>query len=164
MQPDAASSCRTVRKGEIPGEEDEMGNAPEVFAMFDSPQTIAILIPIVAIVATFTFVTVVHWVDSQRKEREAYYKSETLRRITEAPAEGAKAAIELMQQDARLKRLRAREGMKISGLVNFGAGIGVMIFLHELLKGTAIYLCGMIPALIGLGFLAYVYILAVPIE
>ena len=39
-----------------------------------------------------------------------------------------------------------------------------MIFLHELLKGTAIYLCGLIPALIGVGFIAYVYILAAPIE
>ena len=54
-----------------------------------------------------------------------------------------------MHQDDRLKRLKAREGMKIGGLVNLGAGLGVMIFLHELLKGTAIYLCGMIPALLA---------------
>ena len=40
----------------------------------------------------FTFVIVVHWVDTQRKEREAFYKTETLRRITEASGEGAKAA------------------------------------------------------------------------
>ena len=39
-----------------------------------------------------------------------------------------------------------------------------MIFLHELLKGTAIYLCGMIPALIGVGFLVYVFLLASPVE
>jgi len=141
-----------------------MGNGPEMLAMLDNPQTFAFLIPIVAIVGGLTFVTVAHWLDTQRKEREAYYKSETLRRITEASGEGAKAAIELMHQDARLKRLRAREGMKISGLVNLGAGIGVMVFLHELLKGTAIYLCGMIPALVGVGFLVYVFLLAAPIE
>jgi hypothetical protein len=141
-----------------------MGNGPEMLAMWDNPQSIAILIPIVAIVATFTFVTVVHWVDSQRKEREAYYKAETLRRVTEASGEGARAAVELMHQDARLKRLTAREGLKITGLINLGVGIGVMVFLHELLKGTAIYLCGLIPALIGVGFLAYVFFLASPIE
>ncbi|HVN94161.1 MAG TPA: DUF6249 domain-containing protein [Terracidiphilus sp.] len=132
--------------------------------MWNGPEMFGVLIPIVAIVATFTFVTVVHWVDSQRKERDAYYKAETLRRITEAPGEGAKAAVELMRADERLKRSKAREGLKITGLVNLGAGIGVMVFLHELLKGTAIYLCGLIPALIGVGFLVYVYLLAAPIE
>ena len=82
--------------------------------------------------AAFTFVTVVHWVDSQRKEREAYYKSETLRRVTEASGEGAKAAVELMHDDERLKRVKAREGLKIGGLVNIGVGIGLLIFLHAL--------------------------------
>ena len=141
-----------------------MGNSPEMLAMWDNPQAIAVLIPIVAIVATFTFVSVVHWIDSQRKERDAFYKAETIRRVTEASGEGAKAALQLMQADERLKRLKQREGMKIGGLINLGAGLGVMIFLHELLKGTAIYLCGMIPALIGLGFLVYVFLLASPVE
>ena len=76
----------------------------------------AFLIPIVVIVGGLTFVTVAHWLDTQRKEREAYYKSETLRRITEASGEGAKAAIELMHQDARLKRLRSREGLRFPAL------------------------------------------------
>ncbi len=108
----------------------------------------------------FTFTGVVHWLDSQRKEREAFYKSETLRRVSEASGEGAKAALELMHGDERLKRIKAREGMKIGGLVNIGVGIGLLIFLHALLPGTAIYLCGMIPGLIGVGFLLYVYVLA----
>jgi hypothetical protein len=164
MQPRAVSSCRTVRKGKIPYEEDEMGNVPGVFAMFDNPQVIAILIPIVAIVATFTFVTVIHWVDSQRKEREAFYRAETIRRVTEASGEGAKAAVELMRENERLKRAKAREGLKIGGLINLCVGVGVMIFLHELLAGTAIYLSGVIPALIGVAMLAYVFLLAAPIE
>ncbi|HEY1803960.1 MAG TPA: DUF6249 domain-containing protein [Terracidiphilus sp.] len=141
-----------------------MGNIPELFAMLDGPQTIAILIPIVAIVAVFTFVAIVHWVDSQRKEREAFYRAETLRRITEASGEGAKAALELLHDNDTLKRIKAREGMKMGGLVNIAVGAGVMIFLHELLRGTAIYLCGTIPLLIGVGFLVYVYVLAGPIE
>ena len=141
-----------------------MGNSPEMLAMWDNPQTIAILIPIVAIVATFTFVSVVHWIDSQRKERDAFYKAETIRRVTEASGEGAKAALELMRTDERLKRLKGREALKITGLINLSVGVGVMIFLHELLAGTAIYLCGLIPALIGLGFLVYVFFLASPVE
>ena len=127
-------------------------------------QAVAVLIPIVAIVAGCTFIIVLHWLDTQRKEREAYYKTETLRRVTEASGEGAKAALELMREDERLKRIKAREGMKVGGLVNIGVGIGLLIFLHGLLPGTAIYLCGLIPGLIGVGFLLYVYVLAVPLE
>jgi hypothetical protein len=157
MQPDACSPCRTNRKGKNPGKEETMfwGNGPEMFG---------ILIPIVAIVSVFTFVIVIHWVDSQRKERDAFYKAETLRRVTEASGEGAKAALELMREDERLKRIHTREGMKIAGLINVGVGIGVLIFLHALLAGTAIYLCGLIPGFIGVGFLLYVYVLAVPVE
>ena len=127
-------------------------------------QGLAILFPVAVLVVVFTFTGVVHWVDTQRKEREAYYKAETLRRVTEASGEGAKAALELMREDERLKRIHVREGMKIAGLVNIGVGIGLLIFLHALLAGTAIYLCGMIPGLIGVGFLVYVYILASPVQ
>ncbi len=141
-----------------------MLSSVETFGIVNGPEMLGVMVPIVSIVATFTFVTIVHWVDSQRKEREAYYKAETLRRITEASGEGAKAAVELMHENERLKRVKAREGLKISGIINVGVGVALMIFLHELLKGTAIYLCGMIPALIGAGFLAYVYLLAAPIE
>jgi hypothetical protein len=157
MQPDAGSSCRTNRKGEIPGEEEKMfsGNDSQMFAF---------LVPIVAIVSVFTFTTIVHWVDSQRKEREAYYKAETLRRVTEASGEGAKAALELMREDERLKQLKKREGMKIAGLINIGVGVGAMIFLHAFLTGTAIYLSGLIPAFFGVGLLIYVYLLAAPVE
>ena len=157
MQPDAAPSCRTVCKGKIPGEEEEMFGGNGI-------QAIAILFPIAMVIVVFTFVIVIHWVDTQRKEREAFYKTETLRRITEATGEGAKAAVDLMQADERLKRIKAREGMKIGGLVNIGVGIGLLIFLHALYPGDGIYLCGMIPGLIGVGFLVYVFFLAAPVE
>ncbi|MGA2218622.1 MAG: hypothetical protein ABSG51_11080, partial [Terracidiphilus sp.] len=64
-------------------------------------EQVHLLFPLAVIVVVFTFVLVIHWLDSQRKEREAYYKSETLRRITEAPGEGAKAAVELIREDER---------------------------------------------------------------
>lgn len=127
-------------------------------------QAIGILFPIAIIVVVFTFVIVVHWVDTQRKEREAYYKAETLRRVTEASGEGAKAAVELMREDERLKRIKTREGLKIAGLVNVGVGIALLIFLRALLGNTGVYLCGLIPGLIGVGFLVYVYFLAAPVE
>ena len=122
------------------------------------------LFPIAIIVVVFTFTGVVHWVDSQRKEREAFYKSETLRRVSEASGEGAKATLELMHEDERRKRINAREGMKVGGLVNVGVGVGLLIFLRALLGDNGIYLCGLIPGLIGVGLLVYVYFLASPVE
>jgi len=64
MQPAAHSSCRTKRKGKNPGEEDEMDHLNGNVVIF--------LFPIAIIVVVFTFTGVVHWVDSQRKEREAF--------------------------------------------------------------------------------------------
>lgn len=117
-----------------------------------------------------TAVTLEH----KRKEREAFYKSETLRRISEASGEGAKSAMEMLRADERIKGLKAREGLKIGGLINVGVGIGLMIFLHALLGGGggsvinggtgSVYLCGLIPGLIGVAMLVYVYLLAAPLE
>jgi hypothetical protein len=71
--------------GENPGKEEVM-----------NPQ-IMWFIPVAGIVGVFSFLTVSVWVKGRKEEREAFYKSETLRRITEGSGEGAKAAIELMR-------------------------------------------------------------------
>jgi hypothetical protein len=121
------------------------------------------LVPIVAIVAGLSFGAFVHWVDSRRKEREAFYKAETLRRITEASGDGAKAAIELLREDERVKALNFRERLKIGGLFNIGLGVGLAIFVWAQF-GREAALCGLIPGLIGVAMLVYVYLLAPPVK
>jgi hypothetical protein len=103
------------------------------------------------------------WFGTRQKEREAFYKSETLRRVTEASGEGAKAAIDLLREEEHLKRIKAREGIKVGGVVTLGVGIGLMIFLWALV-GFKIALCGLIPGLIGVALLGYAYLLAGPVE
>ena len=44
------------------------------------------------------------WIENRRKEREAFYKAETIRRIAEAPGNGGKAAIELLREQERIAR------------------------------------------------------------
>ena len=100
----------------------------------------------------------------QRREREAFYKAETIRRLAEASGEGAKAAMELLREQNRLEQTRKREGMKIGGLVNLGVGVGLMIFLRALVGNEPVYLCGLIPGLIGVALLVYALFLAPPIE
>jgi ferric-dicitrate binding protein FerR (iron transport regulator) len=103
---------------------------------------------------------VASWSDSRRKERETYYKSETLKKIAESSGEGAKAAIELMREQEKSAVKRRREGMKLGGLITAVVGIGVMVLLHALEHDEPVYLAGLIPLLIGLALLAYTFLLA----
>ena len=124
---------------------------------------LAVFIPIVAIVSVFTFTTFAVWFGSRQKEREAFYKAETLRRITEASSEGAKAAIDLLREEERLKRIKARESTKVGGIINVGVGIGMFICFWFLI-GPKVAFVGLIPGLIGIALLIYVYKLAAPVE
>jgi len=112
------------------------------------------------------FIPLVSWIDSRRKEREAFYKAETFRRLAETSGEGAKAAIELLRTESRLERLKHRQGILLGGMINIGVGVGLTIFLGSL-KGIGAhspYLCGLIPGFIGVAMLIYGLVLAPPIE
>lgn len=104
------------------------------------------------------------YMDNRRKEREAFYKADMIRRLAEASGEGAKSALDLLREEERLKAVKAREGLKIGGIVNIGVGVGLGAMLYSLGGHDAPYLVGLIPLLIGVSLLLYVYVLAAPIE
>jgi len=108
------------------------------------------------------FLPAAHHFDNRRKEREAYYKAEMLRRIAESSGEGAKAAIEVLREEEQIKARKEREGMKIGGLVCTGIGIGVGA-LCGAEAGPAAACVGLIPGLIGVALLVYVLFLAAPL-
>lgn len=112
------------------------------------------------------FIPLITWIDSRRREREAFYKADTMRRLAESTGEGANAAIQLMREEERLKRIKMLEGLKIGGLVNLAVGVGLVIFLRALIGGGSgsPYLCGLIPGFIGVAMLAYSMFLAAPVE
>lgn len=111
------------------------------------------------------FIPTVTWIDSRRKEREAFYKAETFRRMAESSGEGAKAAVEMLREEERIKQVKIREGLKIAGLINVATGLALTIFLHGLIHASgSVYLCGLIPGFIGVAMLIYVYFLAEPIR
>ena len=111
------------------------------------------------------FLPTATWLDHRQKEREAFYKAETMRRISEAPGDGSSAAVQLLREEERVKAIKAREGLKIAGVINIGVGLGLIIFLRALL-GThqSVYLCGLIPGLVGVAMIVYVYLMAPPID
>jgi hypothetical protein len=118
------------------------------------------LIPIVGSIALFSFLGVASWSDARRKEREAYYTGETLKKIAESSGEGAKSALELLREQERNVVKRRLEGMKLGGLITTAVGIGLMVFLHGVEHEEPAYLVGMIPSLIGVALLIYAFVLA----
>ncbi|MGA2807682.1 MAG: hypothetical protein ABSE87_06070 [Terracidiphilus sp.] len=121
----------------------------------------------ISTVAMFViFIPTVTFLDNRRKEREAYYKAETFRRLAESSGEGAKAAIELLREEDRLRRIKAREGLKIGGVINVAVGLALLIFLRMMMGSGpgSPALVGLIPGFIGVAMLVYVFFLASPIE
>jgi len=114
-----------------------------------------------AVALFVVFIPTVTWLDSRRKEREAFYKAETLRRITEASGEGAKAAVELIREEGRIKRRMKGEGLKLGGLICVAVGAATVIFLR--FQGGP-YLAGLIPGFVGVAILVYVYFMSAPVE
>ena len=112
------------------------------------------------------FIPLVTWIDARSKEREAFYKAETFRRLAESSGEGAQMAITLMREEERQKQKKMLEGLKIGGIINVGVGISLIVFLRALLgsgSGSP-WLCGFIPGMIGVSMLVYVFFLARPVE
>jgi hypothetical protein len=121
----------------------------------------------VGAVALFgVFLPITTWMDHQRKEREAFYKAESFRRMTEAPGDNAKAAIEMMHAQNRIAQIKQREGMKLGGLITVAVGAGLCIFLRVVAGGApgSPWLVGLIPGFVGIAMLIYVFFLAEPIQ
>jgi len=122
------------------------------------------LVPIVGSIALFSFLAVNGWADARRKEREAYYRNETLKKIAESSGEAARSTLELMREQEKNFAKRRLEGLKIGGLVTTATGIGVMVLLRGLVHDAPVYLAGLIPFLIGVALLVYPFLLAPKVQ
>lgn len=112
------------------------------------------------------FIPTVTWIDSRRKEREAFYKAEMFRRLAESSTDSAKAAIELLREESRQEQIKKIEGLKIGGIITLGVGIAMIIFMafltgHE--RGAPFFV-GLVPAFVGAAMLIYVYFMASPVR
>jgi hypothetical protein len=110
-------------------------------------------------IALFTFLSVATFTGTRQAEREAYYKSEMMKKIAEVGGD-RNPALDYLREQERLKAAKRLGGMKLGGLINVGVGLGLMIFLHGLVRDEPVYLVGVIPMFVGLALLAYGYWLA----
>ena len=119
----------------------------------------------VGAVSVFTMVSVASWSEARRKEREAYYKNDMLKKLADTPGPGANAALELMRAEAQIGAARTRQGLRIGGMITTAAGIGVLVFLRALLGGQGgVFLCGLIPLFVGLALYGSSYLVSTPME
>jgi len=136
-----------------------LGGPDEIFGNYG----LWVFLSIGAVALFGIFLPITTWLESRRKEREAFYKAETLRRVSESSGDSGKASIEFLREQNRMVQFKTIEGLKIGGLIMVGVGIGVVVLLW-FLAGPAVSACGVIPLLIGVAMLAYVYLLASPVQ
>jgi hypothetical protein len=121
-----------------------------------------LLIPVTAILAVFSFLAVVLWSDARRREREAYYRSDMVKKVAESQGAGANVAIEFLREQERIDSRKRREGLRLAGLISTVVGIGAMSLLLGLAQDKSLgvpqaaYLGGLIPLLVGLALLVHV--------
>jgi hypothetical protein len=128
----------------------------------DYPQSVSLFgFLSVSAVATFSFIAVVVWSQERRREREAYYRSETLKKIAEAGA-GGTSAVEFLREEQSIAARRRKEGLKLAGLITSAVGLALMVFIGAVERRSSepSYLVGIIPLFIGAALLAYVYVMA----
>lgn len=107
-------------------------------------------------VALFSFLAVASWSDSRRKERESYYKHETIKKIAEQ--QGGDAAMAYLREEKKLARRKELEGLRLGGMITTGVGIGLMIFLYQDDRGDPAFWVGLIPLLVGAALLAHYFL------
>ena len=119
------------------------------------------IVPAIGTVAVFGWLAVHEWVESRRKEREVFYRSETLRRFSESNQPDMLTRFLADEKAVRHEmRVQQRESLRLAGLVTMMAGIGLGVVLAGLAPQQRYYLFSLVPFLVGVALLIYVYLLA----
>ena len=124
--------------------------------------TLGILALALMLTGLFSFMSVFVWAHQRRREREAYYRSETLRRFSETGGAPRELLLEVLREDERYSVRRRLEACKLAGVITLAVGVAMMTFIKAVDARSVepSYLVGLIPVSVGLSLLLYVYVLA----
>ena len=134
------------------------GRYPCLEANVDVQQIILAIVFPVMLICLFSFASVAMWSNARRKEREAFYRSETMKKVAESGA-GGTAVLDMLREQERTSRVRRREGYKLAGLVAVASGVGMMAFLSVIERTQPVFMAGLIPMFVGVAMLAYVFLM-----
>jgi len=121
---------------------------------------VAIIVVAIFWLALFCWLTVVGWAKQRRKEREAFYRHETEKKLVDTGGASVDQLLKLRyDEDCKRWALR-REGLKLGGLITAAAGLGLVLAPPLLKTGKlSISALGWIPLGIGVALLLYAYLL-----
>jgi Domain of unknown function (DUF6249) len=123
----------------------------------DNQQVIlAIVFPVLTI-CVFSFVSIVVWSAARRREREAFYRSELMKKLAENAGTAGTTVLEMMREQERAALRWRRGGHTLGGLVALAVGFGLIVFLAPLGARQPVFLVGVIPLFVGVALLAYAY-------
>ena len=112
------------------------------------------ILPLLLLVFAWTSVT--YWISARATERRMRERYALLKHLSERPADSVQVVLEqLRQDDAREEeRLRAkaavmRRGKLEGGFIMLVLGAALGLFLYNLVPGGALWMIGLMPALIG---------------
>ena len=108
----------------------------------------------VGALALFSFLSVIIWSISRQKEREGFYRAETVKKIAESGGVGGAAALEYLREREKASIREERARCIVAGWITTAVGVALMIFLHSLVTRSPVYLSGLFPLLIGITLIA----------
>ena len=110
-----------------------------------------------AVVAVFAFCSIVVWVSTPARERQARDRLAVMKAVAESPGENARLVLEaLREEDERRAEKKAREeqrGTITGGLIPMALGVGLGVLLAMLDKRDGIWAVGLMLFLIGCALL-----------
>jgi len=105
----------------------------------------------IIVTASLAFVSVVIWLENRRKEREAHYRNEMAKRIAEA--QNPEPLLAYVRELERIDAARNRTKARAAGVIVLAVGVAMMLFFYWAAPGTATFLVGLIPFLVGAALL-----------
>jgi hypothetical protein len=123
-------------------------------------ETLAMLIPLVSVIAVFAYTSVVAWADSRTKEREAFYRTELFKKLADSPAPQAQQVLARIREQEQGAERKAREGQRLGGVIVTLVGLGVIGMFAFLTPGQSVWAIGLVPLAVGVALLLYAYVLA----
>jgi hypothetical protein len=105
----------------------------------------------IIVTASLAFVSVVIWLENRRKEREAHYRNEMAQRIAEV--HNPEPLLAYVRELERIDASRSRTKARVAGLILFAVGVAMALFFYWATPGTATFLVGLIPCLVGAALL-----------
>ncbi|HEX4495431.1 MAG TPA: DUF6249 domain-containing protein [Thermoanaerobaculia bacterium] len=121
-----------------------------------SRDIVGTVITSVIMIAVFTFISVQAWAEQRRREREAFYRSEVLKKLAESTGEQVQQVREILREQERNEERKSREGGRLAGVIVTASGLG-MIGMFAVLVPGGVWSIGLIPTLIGVALLIYNY-------